>query len=799
MPSNHRIQIIGKLSLTTLSITILSALSTQAIAIERYTRTQEINTAKEHDDTILLSNESTITISEGGSLTLTLPQGEDASTTRKEILIGTRGYDTTTLEIQGGGVVSGSNIKLGIGRDAVGKVNVKNGQTLTASEALIVGGIGGGTGEINIIGDGSNVAAKHINLGQEYHSTGSIVADDHAIVMATESLNVGANGIGKLDIKNKSELYSNVLNINHGSVNIDNASLEIKDINKTGDNIAKFTLTDSALTLSEKPTSTLFDGFKDSDTATLKNLTMISDHDATLNAVAKLTGETFHKKGTGTLNIDANSKQWTGNTTLESGTLKINGDYTLGANQTLHLSLNDKNDYGKLNVTGTADISNGGLTIKAQDAIKQLLDGSIRNNTHIWQNIIKAKTLKGQFAKEAFNVLDSQGNQIANPLLTLDYQDNAVHLTTKLKSPEVNLSKMAKDQKQYSLLNLTATLDDFLADPKNPLGNALNLYAQNLQNQGNINQINQTIVQMQPLIGGKVNHLIAQSHQYAPLALYHTQKGSHLWANIINNKSSQDSPTNGLLGFDKTDKGVMTGIDGNLGQIKLGLILGKISSQIDSKKSPAYHDLKAKTTQAIFYTGFHDGNTQLHGYVGGGKSDIDATRKLTLSNTTISTNSKYQTHSKQAGIGVSYQIGTKDKHLTPFATLDYVQINSPAYQETGNNILNLHVDDNSHKSLYSMFGMRFKQPLNHVIFIDGMLAGMLENGSRRTQTTTAFGVNPNKKFSISGDDIAQTSLLAGMGLGMNLTPNINITLDYQGQWQKSHKRQHMGISLQSQF
>ena len=96
MASNHCTQIIGKLSLTTLSITILSALSTQAIAIERYTRTQEINTAKEHDDTILLSNESTITISEGGSLTLTLPQGEDASTTRKEILIGTRGYDTTT-------------------------------------------------------------------------------------------------------------------------------------------------------------------------------------------------------------------------------------------------------------------------------------------------------------------------------------------------------------------------------------------------------------------------------------------------------------------------------------------------------------------------------------------------------------------------------------------------------------------------------------------------------------------------------------------------------------------------------
>ena len=287
MPSNHRIQIIGKLSLTTLSITILSALSTQAIAIERYTRAQTINTAKEHDDTILLSNDITITISEGGSLTLTLPQGEDASTTRKEILIGMGSYDTATLEVQGGGVVSGSNIKLGTGRDAVGKVNVKNGQTLTASEALIVGGIGGGTGEINIIGDGSNIAAKHINLGQEYYSTGSVVADDHAIVMATESLNVGANGIGKLDIKNKSELYSNVLNINHGSVNIDNASLEIKDINKTGDNIAKFTLTDSSLTLSEKPTSTLFDGFKDSDTATLKNLTMISDHDATLNEQEK--------------------------------------------------------------------------------------------------------------------------------------------------------------------------------------------------------------------------------------------------------------------------------------------------------------------------------------------------------------------------------------------------------------------------------------------------------------------------------------------------------------------------------
>ncbi len=142
-----------------------------------------------------------------------------------------------------------------------------------------------------------------------------------------------------------------------------------------------------------------------------------------INNPDKLGG--FKKYGAGTLTLSEKTKQFTGDLTVGGGTLKIDGNYVMnGENLVIGLidynedkTFDNKDEYGKLVVTGKADISNGNLAVYVDEYIKNGVDAG----TAV-KEVMSAGTLVGQFKQISDNhaLVD----------FAADYSDaNKVHLT----------------------------------------------------------------------------------------------------------------------------------------------------------------------------------------------------------------------------------------------------------------------------------------------------------------------------------------------------------------------------------
>lgn len=158
---------------------------------------------------------------------------------------------------------------------------------------------------------------------------------------------------------------------------------------------------------------------------------------ATINPNAVITGNAgsfdinnpdipggFFKSGVGTLTISENTKQFAGDIAITRGTLKIDGNYTMnGENLIIGLidwnsddTFDNKDEYGKLIVTGKADVSNGNLAVYVDELIKN----GITADTVV-KDVVTAGTLTGQFKQVTDNSLLVD--------FSADYSDaNKVHL-----------------------------------------------------------------------------------------------------------------------------------------------------------------------------------------------------------------------------------------------------------------------------------------------------------------------------------------------------------------------------------
>lgn len=173
----------------------------------------------------------------------------------------------------------------------------------------------------------------------------------------------------------------------------------------------------------------LFGNFTSTDVISINNLggtieTLANNVNIFDKAVIGGSGN-FIKKGTGLLAMNTASKAWTGETHIDQGTLKLNGDYAMRDGEVLAVGLNTADDYGKLLVDGNADISKGKLQINASQAVQAM------PNSSTWLNVVKATARNGQFATLSDN----------SPLVDFyaDYSDpTAVHIklgTTPTPTP----------------------------------------------------------------------------------------------------------------------------------------------------------------------------------------------------------------------------------------------------------------------------------------------------------------------------------------------------------------------------
>lgn len=509
----------------------------------------------------------------------------------------------------------------------------------------------------------------------------------------------------------------------------------------------------------------------------------------------------FGKYGAGTLEINENSKKFTGDIAVTQGVLKINGNYTMNG-ENLFIGILDwnkngvldtTNEYGKLVVTGTADISKGNLKVYAEELITDAPKDSV------WRDVVSAGTLNGQFAS-----LDDN-----SPLVDFeaDYSDaNKVHLKLKAQDtkPEPQpriigtFENAVNSQNRHLMQDLAQILDKSVADKvagnNNALANALIGDTIN-HNQADLANF---ATNLQPLLSGSVNRIVADGASNFGRAVFEREfdPKKTVWAKLIGNESNLDKHEGGLTGFDGREMGVIIGADTHIGQGSLGLAVAYSQHDIDSKGFVRHH-ADSDTIMGFVYGNQKMGNTTAHAHIGAGVASIDGERHI--AHTGKIAKSDHDANIIQASLSVSHQIGTDARHIAPFAKVNFTQVKSDGYTETGADAYNLAVYKATYQNFISTLGVRGHAAITPRLSLNATASVGVDNGDVRSNTQASLLGFDGHRFGVLGHEVGKVISTAGVGISYKPTANSTLSLNYQGQWRDNYDNQGAALGFEMKF
>ena len=725
-------------------------------------------------------------------------------------------FGTGTLDVKNGGSVSvNSLMTVGDATTGVGTVNLDGGSNFFTSsidsERLVIGGEGKGIVNIN----------NTYDVDDDAWSIGMEISED-TIIGDT------ATGIGELNIDSALVDAGNLIVGNAGSGTlrvINNGFLAVDNISRGVDSTLSDVYFDHAdLTIGNDQTN-LFGNFTDKQAIKIGSNGLVLDvleNDVTINPNAVLTGNVgsvdwegvkggFAKIGTGTLELSTNSKQWAGETLITEGILKLNGNYTMAANESLGIALDVEDEgnldsYGKLLVNGTANISKGELKVYASDAIKNM------SGSNEWKDIVKATTRVGEFTQVSDN----------SPLVNFyaDYSaPNAVHLKMGAPTPPVvtpeppvvtpeppvtdtTFVESVNTQSQRNDVGIAYALDraiqDQIVNGDNDLAKALISSTTNF----NQNQLAVAANQLQPLFMGAANRIITDTNYAASEAVTEhraTTTERNVWAKLIGNTGSHDAE-NGVTGYEADSYGAIVGLDTPINSdLNLGLAVSYIDTDADTDGSRLDHKLTAKNWQVLGYGNYGASDaTDVNFHIGAGRSSVKGERHLSILTNAVA-RSDYDVDTLRAGLGVDHRIGSEQRHVTPFAKVNYAQAKSDSYRETGAGVYNLNVDENRYESIRWTAGLRMSQYLTPQFAITGQLAAAIENGDQHSDITANFVGMPNDSFTTIGQEVGREIGIVGIGISYMPTLKTTLSAGYRSEWRENYDDQGASIALQTTF
>ena len=307
---------------------------------------------------------------------------------------------------------------------------------------------------------------------------------------------------------------------------------------------------------------------------------------------------------------------------------------------------------------------------------------------------------------------------------------------------------------------------------------------------------------LQPLLSGSVNRIVADSsHGFGNAVFERTLDPNRtIWAKAIGNNTSLDQHGSGLTGFDGNETGVIVGTDTAIGSSSLGLAVAYSQNNIDSKGF-VNHNIKADTVMGFAYGNHHMDKTTAHAHIGAGVANIDGERRIAqsgLGNGRIA-KSDYDINLIQAGLGISHEIGTSDRHITPFAKMDFTQSKSDDYAETGADGYNLAVQKATYQSLKSTIGIRGYNVIAPRLALTSMLSAGMDNGDAHNDVHAEFRGFANHGFTLTSHDIGKAFGVVGLGMTYKPTTNTTLSLGYQGQWRKNYDNQGAVLGFEMKF
>ena len=766
------------------------------------------------------NNKNRVSISDAGS-----------TMDSKELQVGFN--NNGQLDIAKGGKVTADLTVIGLQGMGRGIVNVTDADSALTTDNLSIGGSGSGT--LTLDNSGRVEVAESTHLGEDISAAGSLDISSNS-TFATKDLVVGNNGSATVNLNSKGVLSTESL---------------VRATSATSNSVVNFDGGTLRLTADQDALFNGFGGFGESSINVKTGGANIDTQGFNTKVVnsAVITGAgDFAKEGTGLLAMATTAKQWTGATNINQGTLRLDGNYTMRDGEILGIGLNTLDDYGQLVVQGRANISQGQLEVNASEAVANL------SGNNEWKDIVKATTRVGEFTQVSDN------SPLVN--FYADYSDpNAVHLKMGAPTPPVvtpeppvvtpeppvvtpeppvvtpeppvvtpeppvvtpeppvvtpeppvvtpeppvtdtTFVESVNTQSQRNDVGIAYALDraiqDQIVNGDNDLAKALISSTTNF----NQNQLAVAANQLQPLFMGAANRIITDTNYAASEAVTEhraTTTERNVWAKLIGNTGSHDAE-NGVTGYEADSYGAIVGLDTPINSdLNLGLAVSYIDTDADTDGSRLDHKLTAKNWQVLGYGNYGASDaTDVNFHIGAGRSSVKGERHLSILTNAVA-RSDYDVDTLRAGLGVDHRIGSEQRHVTPFAKVNYAQAKSDSYRETGAGVYNLNVDENRYESMRWTAGLKMSQYLTPQFAITGQLAAAIENGDQHSDITANFVGMPNDSFTTIGQEVGREIGIVGIGISYMPTLKTTLFAGYRSEWRENYDDQGASIALQTTF
>lgn len=256
------------------------------------------------------------------------------------------------------------------------------------------------------------------------------------------------------------------------------------------------------------------------------------------------------------------------------------------------------------------------------------------------------------------------------------------------------------------------------------------------------------------------------------------------WVQAIGGNGTLDGNANAAR-TEANSNGLLVGVDHQFGGWQVGLLAG--TGRTDVKQQDGRR-AKSKIDNTHFgaYASHNWGGFGLRGGLAWSEHEVDSTRELAFSGYSDTLSARYDGRTRQAFIEAAYRFGGREAGLEPYLQVARVEVDMKHIDERGGAAaLQGRVDDT--RTTLATAGVRFDKGLKAAFQQDSWLhlrggVGYRHASGDRNQVARLGFASGGDAFAVSGAPIADSAVVAELGLSAWLTASQQLELGYTGQF-----------------
>lgn len=459
-----------------------------------------------------------------------------------------------------------------------------------------------------------------------------------------------------------------------------------------------------------------------------------------------------HGQILGSTNLQSGSTIAPGNSV---GTITV-GDITFASGSTYEFEANEDGSADKIESTGSATINGGTVHVLAA--------GNIWKTTNIYTILSATNGVNGTYDNLTSNLVFLDGE--------LSYDANNVYL--KLTRNGTGMGDLDGTYNQNSTGKGIESLKP---------GNEVYDRIVSMDRQGALNAFDN----LSGEIHASAHSALLTNSRYVRdgvnqrLRNDFPEPGNYLWSHAWGHDGHIKNDGNAERISNKGG-GILIGADMPIGEsTQVGIAAGYEQTKVNvhgtrqsSADIDAYHVMLYGKTKA--------GSIDLRGGVGYAKLDVDTQRNITVTGLEGQNKGSYSGHQMQAFIEGSYTHSLNEQtQLTPYINLSHVQVKTNRFHEKGG-VTALNGHSGSNNLTTATAGMRGQiqvgQKGQHQLYAD--LGWQTRFGDKVPGAYMSF--DGGERYHIKGTDQGSGSALVGFGANLELKPNVDLSVGYEGEF-----------------